>query len=109
MTRQGRIESLKHLPFLVGKCFNFVEVLSYYRSTIEEVLSFSLLRLKVVSAFLHCSNPDHNFVGKRNWKMACNSNHAERLCRQTSGLTPVITYLERASHKGILCTNSPEE
>jgi len=68
-----------------------------------------IVRPKAVSAFLHCSNPDHNFVGKRNCKTACNGNHAERLCRQTSGPTPVITHLERASHKGILCMNSPEE
>lgn len=69
----------------------------------------SVVRLKAVSAFLHCSNPDGNFVGKRNCKTSCSSNHAERLCRQTSGLTPVIAHLERASHKGILCMNSLEE
>lgn len=72
-------------------------------------LYFSLLRMKAVSAFLHRSNPDHNFVRKRSCKTSCNGNHAERLCRKTSGLTPVITHLERASHRSILCMNGLEE
>lgn len=33
----------------------------------------------------------------------------ERPCGQTSGLTPIITHLERVSHKGILCMNGLEE
>lgn len=68
-----------------------------------------IVKLKALSAFLHHGKSDHNFLGNRKCKIAYNGNHAERLCRQTSGLTPVITHLERASHKGILCMNSPEE
>lgn len=45
------------------------------------------------------------FVRKGNCKPAS----TVRLCRQTSGLTPVITHLERVSHKGILCMNGLEE
>lgn len=46
---------------------------------------------------------------KENCIAAPPDSHAERLCRQTSGLTPVITYLEKILHKGILCMNGLEE
>lgn len=46
---------------------------------------------------------------KGNCKPVPTDSHAERLCWQTSGLTPVITHLERVSHKGILCMNGLEE
>lgn len=39
----------------------------------------------------------------------CKAASTERLCGQTSGLSPVITHLERVSHKGILCMDGLEE
>lgn len=61
-----------------------------------------------------CKWPEHACMTENLMEMLvrkgnCKAASTERLCRQTSGLSPTITHLERVSHKGILCMNDLEE
>lgn len=72
------------------------------------------LGLNVFSSVSACKWPEHalmteNLMETLGRKRICKAVSTETLCGQTSGRTPVITHLERVSHKGILCMNGLEE